>query len=185
MHGAVYKVSIDCYCSSVRRLSTLDLNVPNVARRFILDVFTPFIMRFTSTLAAIALFFAPAVFAQSQVTVAYDETYDNSDQSLATTSCSDGSNGLLTKGYTTFGSLPDFPYIGAAAAVTGWNSDACGTCWQLSYNGNSINVLAVDHAGDGFNLALEAMNVLTDYQAQSLGRVTATATQVDSSVCGL
>ncbi|EPT02273.1 hypothetical protein FOMPIDRAFT_1022910 [Fomitopsis schrenkii] len=142
-------------------------------------------MRFTSALAAVALLFAPAALAQSQVTVAYDETYDNSDQSLATTSCSDGANGLLTKGYTTFGSLPDFPYIGAATAVTGWNSAGCGTCWQISYNGNTINVLAVDHAGDGFNLSLEALNVLTDNQAEALGRVTATATQVDSSVCGL
>lgn len=167
-------------------VSQLDLNAQNIAHLLVpsLTVFTPFIMHFTSALAAVALFVSTAL-AQSQVNVAYDETYDNSSQSLSTTSCSDGTNGLLTKGYTTFGSLPDFPYIGAAAAVTGWNSDACGTCWQLTYNGNTINVLAVDHAGDGFNLSLEALNVLTDYQAQSLGHVTATATQVDSSVCGL
>ncbi|KZT63439.1 Cerato-platanin [Daedalea quercina L-15889] len=142
-------------------------------------------MRFTSAVAAVALLFAPAALAQSSITVAYDQTYDNSDQSLSTVSCSDGTYGLETQGYTTFGSLPDFPYIGAAAAVSGWGSAECGTCWELAYDGNTINVLAIDHAGDGFNIALEAMNVLTDNQAEALGRVTATATQVDASVCGI
>jgi len=142
-------------------------------------------MQFAFITAAIALIFTPVAFAQSSVTVAYDETYDNSAGSLSTVSCSDGTYGLETKGYTTFGSLPDFPYIGAAEAVTGWGSDMCGTCWQLAYDGNTINVLAVDHAGSGFNIALEAMNALTDNQAQFLGRITATATQVDASECGL
>ncbi|TFY54973.1 hypothetical protein EVJ58_g8538, partial [Rhodofomes roseus] len=77
-------------------------------------------MRFTSALAAVALLFAPAALAQDSVTVAYDENYDNSGQSLSTVSCSDGTYGLETKGYTTFGSLPDFPNIGAAAAISGW-----------------------------------------------------------------
>lgn len=36
--------------------------------------------------------------------------------------CSDGANGLETKGYSTLGSLPNFPYVGGAPAVTGWNS---------------------------------------------------------------
>jgi len=142
-------------------------------------------MRFTSALAAVALLFAPAALAQSSVTVGYDETYDNSSQSLSTVSCSDGTYGLETKGYTTFGSLPDFPYIGAAAAISGWGSAECGTCWELEYNGVTINVLAIDHAGDGFNIALEAMNTLTNGQGVAVGRVTATATQVDPSVCSI
>lgn len=54
--------------------------------------------------------------------VSYDTTYDNSGLDLLTVSCSDGSNGLVTKGYPTAGSLPDFPYIGGAPAVTGYNS---------------------------------------------------------------
>ena len=40
-------------------------------------------------------------------------------------------------------------------------------------------------APSGFNIALEAMNALTDGQAQFLGRVTAIATQVDASQCGM
>ncbi|KAA1477715.1 Cerato-platanin [Dentipellis sp. KUC8613] len=119
------------------------------------------------------------------VNVRYDQTYDNSGESLSVVACSDGPNGLLTKGFTTFGSLPGFPNIGAAQAVAGWNSPNCGTCWKLTYNGKSINVIAVDHAGDGFNLSLEAMNTLTNGQAVFDGIVQATATQVAASQCGL
>lgn len=120
----------------------------------------------------------------SALTVSYDGIYDVSSTSLTAVACSDGANGLITKGYTTFGSLPKFPYIGGAPAVTGWNSTGCGTCWQLTYNGKSINVLAIDVAAD-FNIALKAMNDLTNNQAEALGRVPITASQVDKSVCGL
>ena len=128
-----------------------------------------------------------ALFASSAlgITVSYDTTYDNRGQSLATVSCSDGTNGLLTRGFSTFGSLPGFPNIGGAAAVGGWNSPSCGTCWRLTYQGRSINVLAIDHAGAGFNIALTAMNTLTNGQAVNLGRIDATATQVAASNCGL
>ena len=131
--------------------------------------------------AALALFASSAL----GVTVSYDQTYDSSSTSLANVACSDGTNGLLTKGFTTFGSLPHFPNIGGAAAIAGWNSASCGTCWQLTYNGKSINVLAVDHTDSGFNIALEAMNTLTNNQAVFLGRVDATARQVAASNCGL
>ncbi|KAI0657231.1 immunomodulatory protein [Cubamyces menziesii] len=135
----------------------------------------------TFALAALALFVPSAL----GVTVSYDQTYDSSSGSLATVACSDGSNGLLTKGYSTFGSLPHFPNIGGAAAIAGWNSDQCGTCWQLTYNGKSINVLAIDHAESGFNIALGAMNTLTNGQAVQLGRIDATVKQVAASQCGL
>jgi len=138
-------------------------------------------MKFFSIAAAFALAI-PAALAD---TVRYDQTYDNSGQSLSTVSCSDGPNGLLTKGYTTFGSLPTFPNIGAAAAVTGYGSAECGSCWKLTYNGTSVTVIAMDHAGDGFNLSLESMNTLTNNQAQFLGSVAATVESLDPSQCGL
>ncbi|KAI0697243.1 Cerato-platanin [Cytidiella melzeri] len=119
------------------------------------------------------------------VCVSWDTIYDNSGDSLNNVACSDGANGLITKGYTTFGSLPTFPRIGGAPAVGAWNSAACGTCWQLTYNGNSINVLAIDTGGEGFNLSEEAMDQLTSGQARQLGRVTAGVAQVDNSVCGV
>lgn len=127
---------------------------------------------------------APAISAQS-VSVSYDTTYDAGSTSLTQVACSDGPNGLITKGFSTFASLPQFPLIGGAPAVTGWGSPACGTCWQLEYQGNTINVLAVDSGKSGFNIALGAMNKLTNNQAIALGRVTATATQVPATACGL
>ena len=137
-------------------------------------------MKFSTAILAAAA--APVL----GVTLSYDETYDNSAGSLSTVACSDGPTGLLTKGFSTFGSLPHFPNIGGAAAIAGWNSDQCGTCWQLSYNGKSINVLAIAHAEAGtWNIALAALNDLTNGQAIDLGRVEAVATLVDSSVCGL
>ncbi|KAJ7702682.1 cerato-platanin-related secreted protein [Mycena rosella] len=124
-------------------------------------------------------------------TVAYDQTYDVASNSLDIVACSDGPNGLETLGYTTFGSLPKFPFIGAVGAVEGYDSVNCGTCWQLTYTNaaggkKTIDVLAVDHAAPGtFNVALEAMNVLTNNQAVKLGRVTVTSVKVDPSVCGM
>ncbi|KAG6864167.1 hypothetical protein C0993_009292, partial [Termitomyces sp. T159_Od127] len=139
-------------------------------------------MKFTSILASIVLLPAFTL----GVTVSYDQTYDNGGTSLTTVACSDGPNGLITRGFSTFGSLPDFPNIGGAAAVEGWNSASCGSCWDLTYtNGQgvskTISVLAIDHADSGFNIALAAMNELTGNQAQFLGRVDVTAVQVDSS----
>ena len=36
-----------------------------------------------------------------------------------------------------------------------------GSCWNLTYMGETITVTVVDYAGDGFNIAEEAMNTLT------------------------
>ncbi|KDQ59719.1 hypothetical protein JAAARDRAFT_127291 [Jaapia argillacea MUCL 33604] len=141
-------------------------------------------MKFTLALATVTALLTPFAFAQT-ASVSYDTTYDNGAQSLATVACSNGVNGLMTKGYTTFASLPNFPYIGGAVAVTGWDSAACGTCWQLMYGSNMINVLAIDVALEGYNLSEEAMNALTGGLAVELGRVTATAVQVAASECGL
>jgi hypothetical protein len=144
-------------------------------------------MKFATLLSSVALVFSSFAHA---VTVSYDTAYDAPGGSLATVACSDGANGLLTDGFTTFGSLPKFPYIGGAAAVAGWNSPNCGTCWQLTYTNpkggkKSINVLAMDQATTGFNIALTAMNDLTGGLAAQLGRVDVVSKQVSASVCGL
>jgi hypothetical protein len=82
-------------------------------------------------------------------------------------------------------SLPKFPYIGGAAQIGGYGSAQCGTCWALTYNGRTINVLAIDHTDAGFNIGLNAMNALTNNQATFLGRVNASYKQVAASVCGI
>ena len=134
-------------------------------------------MYFSWLLSFLAL--AGASFAAVE-TVSYDNTYDNSGNSMNIVACSN-----LANRFPTFGSLPSFPNIGGAAAIAGWNSAQCGTCWQLTYNGRNINVLAIDHAGSGFNIALGAMNTLTNGQAKSLGRINASVKQVAASACGL
>jgi Cerato-platanin len=55
----------------------------------------------------------------------------------------------------------------------------------LTYNGKTIHVLAIDHAANGFNIALDAMNDLTNGNAVAFGRVDAVTAQVDQSNCGL
>lgn len=72
----------------------------------------------------IALLVAP--FAISATRVSWDSEYDQGTQSLSTVACSDGSNGLLTKGYNLFKDLPTFPNIGGSSVVASWNSSNCG-----------------------------------------------------------
>lgn len=91
----------------------------------------------------------------------------------------------MPKGYNVLGDLPKFPYVAGVSAVAGWNSPSCGTCWKVTYKGNSVNVLAVDVGSQGVNMALAAMNALTNNQAQALGRIQANVEQVDASQCGL
>ncbi|KZT02580.1 immunomodulatory protein [Laetiporus sulphureus 93-53] len=136
-------------------------------------------MKFTVALVA-AVCAVPAVLA-GQYKVTYDTIYDNANDSVDNVACSGTLSG---KGYTTFGSLPDFPYIGGAFAVTGYDSPGCGTCWELTYNGTSINIFAIDTAAEGFNIAEEALNALTHGNAVQDGYVYAAATQVDVSACG-
>lgn len=79
-------------------------------------------MKFVS---AIALLVAP--FAIGATRVSWDSVYDQGTQSLSTVTCSDGSNGLLTKGYNIFKDLPTFPDIGGSSVVASWNSPNCGS----------------------------------------------------------
>lgn len=118
------------------------------------------------------------------VSVGWDSGYGISDNSLNNVACSNGEHGLETKGYTTYGSLPTFPYIASSSVVEGWNSANCGTCWLLTYNDRNITVLTVDHADVGFFTSEAAFNDLTNGQA-AVGSVEANATQVDASACGL
>ncbi|RKF64718.1 Protein SnodProt1 [Erysiphe neolycopersici] len=120
----------------------------------------------------------------STISVSYDTSYDDMARRLDLVACSDGSNGLLTKHYETQGSLPSFPRIGGASVISGWNSPSCGSCWSLTYNDTTINVMAIDRATKGFNIAETALNQLTHGQAKALGRIEAAFTQVESSRCG-
>lgn len=60
-----------------------------------------------------------------------------------------------------------------------------GNCYQITYSGKSVYMLAIDHAADGVNMSFEAMDDLTDGQADFLGRIDATVTLTSASNCGL
>ncbi|KAF8061736.1 Cerato-platanin [Lyophyllum atratum] len=145
-------------------------------------------MQFITIALSVALALASSARA---VTLSYDRAYDVAGASLNTVSCSDGSHGLITRGFTTFGSLPGFPFIGGAVNVEGYNSVNCGSCYQLTYANvtsgttKSINILAIDVSKPGYNIALAAMEALVGPRASFIGRVDVQATQVASSVCGL
>ncbi|KAG7449547.1 Cerato-platanin [Guyanagaster necrorhizus] len=121
-------------------------------------------MKFFSTLVLVQ--FIPSY--TLAVTVGYGSGYGIGSNSLANDAFSDGSNGLLTKLYTTYSSVPNSPYIASSDSITGWNS--------LSYNGRTINVLAIDHA---------ALNDLANRHAIEYGSGQAAATQANTSTCGL
>jgi hypothetical protein len=153
-------------------------------------------MKFSSVLTSVILIALPSFAVAAPATtsditsVAYNVFYDDPSISLSAVACSNGINGLESRGYTTFGSLPKFPHIGASPAVAGWNSPNCGTCWSLTYSGaggkqKTINVIAVDRATSGWVLSEAAMNELTGGHAEELGRVNAHAHQVAASVCGM
>ncbi|QYT04788.1 Epl1/Sm1 [Trichoderma simmonsii] len=118
--------------------------------------------------------------------VSYDTGYDDPSRSLNDVSCSDGPNGLITKyHWQTQGQVSNFPYIGGVQGIT-WNSPQCGTCYKLTYGGRSIHVLAIDAAyNGGFNIALKALNELTDGNAIAFGHVDAVVTQVSTKECGM
>ncbi|KAH9894063.1 Cerato-platanin [Cubamyces lactineus] len=141
-------------------------------------------MQFSSFTALIVAAAALAT-STSATKVTWDAVYDVRNADLSTVSCSDGKNGLITKGYTTFGSLPDFPYIGGAAAVTGWNSTGCATCWKLTYKDKSIEILAIDHADEGFNIAQEAMLELAGADGVTAGVIDADVIKLTNIQCGI
>ncbi|KAF5310238.1 hypothetical protein D9619_010436 [Psilocybe cf. subviscida] len=143
-------------------------------------------MKFFSTLAPLATLVALT----QAVSTTYDTVYDKKSQSLNTVACSTGSNGLVTAGFTTFGSLPTFPNIGGAPAITGFNDPDCGSCWNLTFTNSkgakkSIVITAIDVSTPDFNIGLKAMNTLTGNQAEQLGRAPITAKRLAPSACGL
>ena len=118
--------------------------------------------------------------------VSYDQGYDDAGRSLTAVSCSDGNNGVMWKyNWKVQGDVKNFPYIGGSDSIPGWNSPNCGTCWSATYNGKTIYILAIDHAGQGLNIGLAAMNDLTNGRAVELGRIDAQVQQVGLDRCGL
>ncbi|KAG8217096.1 hypothetical protein J3R82DRAFT_5123 [Butyriboletus roseoflavus] len=82
-----------------------------------LAAYGPSLILYTMRLFSVALVLGLVTLAFSYTvtyTVSYDTVYDHGQDSLDNVACSTGEYGLLTDGYTTFDTLPSFPYIGSA-----------------------------------------------------------------------
>ncbi|KAL4063894.1 Cerato-platanin-domain-containing protein [Scleroderma yunnanense] len=128
--------------------------------------------------------------AQTPTSLSWDAVYGTGSNSLSKFACSDGSNGLEQKGYTTLDSLRNFPNVGGAPTVLDWNDPNCGKCYTVTYINTSgvstsVNIVAVDVGRDGFVVSQQAMDTLTGNQASSLGRVDVTYVEADPSACQL
>ncbi|KII89363.1 hypothetical protein PLICRDRAFT_175556 [Plicaturopsis crispa FD-325 SS-3] len=143
-------------------------------------------MKSTFFAAALAVFLLPAFAVADQIS--WDGTYDVASTSLDTVACSDGSHGLESK-YHTFGGLPSDPYIGGAAAIGGWNSASCGTCWKLVHERQrepDEHQCAGNRPCRGWvQLVTGGDECIDEWAGRRRGIVQADVAQVDKSVCGL
>ncbi|KAG6909583.1 hypothetical protein DXG01_016622 [Tephrocybe rancida] len=133
--------------------------------------------------------FTLLIFSSRATMVSYDWGYDVSETSLDNVACSDGPNGLETRGYKTFGSIPGFPFIGGSSTIAGWNSAKCGACYKLTYTHaagqkTNIYVTAIDHTDDGINISPSAMKILLGPHATDIGTAKVDVEEVDNSFCG-
>ncbi|KAG2342227.1 Cerato-platanin [Suillus weaverae] len=143
-------------------------------------------MRLTLLVVLLSAFVLPVFGVPAYVT--WDFVYGNPDGSLNSVSCSDGKNGLLTKGYTTFASLPSFPNIGGIPDGV-WNSTLCGSCWSLKYarpNGRqtTVYITAVDNSYT-YNVSPQAFAELAGGIDLETGKVKVRAIRVPPSKCGM
>ncbi|KAH9837569.1 Cerato-platanin-domain-containing protein [Rhodofomes roseus] len=109
--------------------------------------------------AAVALFSGSLAFAQlpgPAVTVSYDTKYDVSTTPVSTLACASS-----LSNFTTFGALPEYPYIAGSDNVTDSSKTDCGHCYTLEYAGNFAQIQVVDSAAEGFVLSHEAYEWLT------------------------
>nr|AGL40529.1 cerato-platanin 12 [Moniliophthora roreri] len=120
----------------------------------------------------------------------YITEYDDPDYPLSNVACTSGENGLLHKGLNKVRDIPTSAsnvnvYVGGVHAVEGFNSEECGSCWEVYYQDKKIRVVAIDTAQDGFNVAKKGMDELTNGQAYNWGVVDVTARKLQPADCGL
>lgn len=141
--------------------------------------------KFTCTLlVALMAFLVFPTHAQLTSSLSYDAIYGTGSTPLSQLACSGGKNGLGTK-YLTLDSLKNFPNVGAAPTVLEWNDDNCGKCYTATYDGVSVNIIAVDVGRNGFVVSPQAMDALTGGQAVNYGRIEVTYVEADPSACQL
>lgn len=139
-----------------------------------------------SAVALIPFSHAAPVQNAGQAIMRYDTRYDNLDAPVDDLACSNGDHGLKTKGHNTLRTLikkPDVD-VGAVFGVQ-WNSVGCGKCYRIMYNVESMYIIAVDRAGEGFNLSKRAFDRLTNGRAEELGSAQVAWEEVEPKFCGI
>ena len=119
---------------------------------------------------------------------AYDHVYDIPELPTSDLACSNGAAGLSsTFGFDRISDLPGYPLVGAIEKVEGWGSLSCSRCYRVTskQGGQTINIIAVDHADTGLVLSLAALDQLTGGQGKALGRIDVKYEEVGGSECGL
>ena len=124
----------------------------------------------TSVLSIIAAFPASINSQAIPQRVTWNNFYDNGAQSALTLACAEWA---AQHNIQTLSEVPRFPFVGGAFFVNGTNTGQCGEFNVLldTQTGVGIEVTIVDAAAIGYVISLEAMNTLTDGQAQQLGSV--------------
>ena len=137
-------------------------------------------MKLISTVIPLVALFSVTSATITNINVRHDSGYDVNTSTPRMVDCLSDRNGPLA-GVKNFGEVKTFPYIGAADVVKSDHS-GCGSCWEMSYEGNVVVITVVDSAPDGFNLTRKAMDDLTANSGQV---IIANATQLPGSDCGL
>ena len=136
-------------------------------------------MKFFSIFATVLSMVAIVLANSRPVMVTWDGIYDQPWTSIYSFSCGDY---LKNKGITMLDMISTWPDIGAASAITGWNSPNCGRCYELSYapTGLWIIITAISTAqgNQDFVISKSGLDYLTGGKADAMGSASVTAVLV-------
>ncbi|KAL0951515.1 hypothetical protein HGRIS_008200 [Hohenbuehelia grisea] len=146
-------------------------------------------MKFSALFTPIALL-AGFASAALPINLYYDEKLDDKSILMKNTSCA---STQLAEKYPDFGSIPT-RLASASVHLMGWNTDKCGSCWQIEYTDrqgekHSLHALAVNTEGGRpmgtafIKVGLSTMNELTRGRGRELIRVDAEAHEIHPQAC--
>lgn len=113
-------------------------------------------MRFPNTFIVLGSFLI-TTYAQMQVSVSYDQVYDNAAEPIADIACSNSFGSIISLGQIpAFANVWGFPksratfhkvhtnlvQIGGSPTVSGYGSPNCGKCYSLTYQGTTVSKLS-------------------------------------------
>ena len=168
--------------------SVLECYILPSSQELVFTVYSNMKFVLTSLFAILAYTMVAVAQPTLQTTINFDDRYCVGPTSLQTTACSTGENGLITRGFPTFGSLPSFPAIAGSQIVEGFNSTSCGACWRVTYGptARSVSLTLVNTAPIGFTLCTNTLLALTGFNRSNVpANIPVEAMAVPAADCGL